>query len=112
MYVLMTNEEGNGIYNTKVTLISDDKAKEIIKEIEVEDNYMEDNGVYVYLFFDDNPKQGTLIPLDIPEHHIKALVDYSYADEAGHYEESESKTGHIFLDIKAIQKWLDNVRKS
>lgn len=47
------------------------------------------------------------LPKDVPVAAIQKLVDYSYRDEAKHFEESMRSRGHIFRSIHRISTWLD-----
>ena len=118
-YLHLTNEDGNGIYNSKVTLISDKEAKAKIAELEKGDQFEEDNGVYYYSGDAEN-MNGTLVPLDtmkysehvvIPVEAIKKMVDHSYDDERDHYLDIDNENkGHIFLSIDKVKKWLNAIK--
>lgn len=59
MYVQLTYNEGNGIYNSNVGYMTNDQVKEELAKLE--DQYEEDNGV---IYWDDGSVTGIFIPIN------------------------------------------------
>jgi len=45
--------------------------------------------------------------MNIPLRDIKKLVDYSYEEEAAHWEE-EGGVDHIYHSLRRVSKWLSH----
>lgn len=59
MYVQLTYNEGNGIYNSNVSYKTNDQVKEELANLD--DHYEKDNGV---IYWDDGSVTGIFIPVD------------------------------------------------
>lgn len=43
---------------------------------------------------------------------LKAVIDYLYSDEKEHWEENDKPIGHVFVDVKRLEKYARKIAKN